>query len=178
VKGSDTTIEGAGYRGVPNPEIRCSDLHLATAEDISLGLSTCDYQMLVYAALARCRIVAFLRPFDRPLPSPLTAYHVVLPSLPVTHSLHVAKVSLFLYLLPLPFALSLSLSQEYDPYTGSPFQVATPYPALFIAVTTSESLLKSPSWWTPKSWHSPLTMPHSSFVKRRTDHRTFIRTRH
>ena len=53
--GSDTTIEGAGYRGVPNPEIRCSDLHLATAEDISLGLSACDYQMLVYAALARCR---------------------------------------------------------------------------------------------------------------------------
>ena len=45
--GRDTTIESAGYRGVPNPEIRCSDLHLATAEDISLGLSLCGRQAMV-----------------------------------------------------------------------------------------------------------------------------------
>ena len=37
--GRDTTIEGAGYRGVPYPEIRCPDRHLADAEDISLRLS-------------------------------------------------------------------------------------------------------------------------------------------
>jgi len=36
-----TTTQGAGYHGVTNPKIRCSDLPLATAEDISLGLSLC-----------------------------------------------------------------------------------------------------------------------------------------
>ncbi len=45
-QGVDTTIEDAGYRGVPNPEIPCSDRHLAAAEDISLGLSLCDCQDL------------------------------------------------------------------------------------------------------------------------------------
>ena len=42
VKGSDTTIEYAGYYGVPNPEIRYSDHHLAAAEANSLGLSFYD----------------------------------------------------------------------------------------------------------------------------------------
>ena len=33
------TIEATGYRGIPYPEIRCPDGHLADAEVISLGLS-------------------------------------------------------------------------------------------------------------------------------------------
>ena len=37
-KGRNTTIEDAGYRGVPYPEIRCPDRHLADAEVVSLGL--------------------------------------------------------------------------------------------------------------------------------------------
>ena len=40
--GRNSTIEDTGHRGVPNPEIRCSDRHLAAAEDISLGLSGSD----------------------------------------------------------------------------------------------------------------------------------------
>ena len=43
--GRNTTIEDAGYRGVPNPEIRCPDRHLATAEGISLGLNFCVRRM-------------------------------------------------------------------------------------------------------------------------------------
>ena len=39
-----STIEATEYCGVPYPKIRCSDRHLAAAEDISLGLSLCDYQ--------------------------------------------------------------------------------------------------------------------------------------
>ena len=38
-EGRGSTIEDAGYCGVPYPEIRCSDRHLADAEDISLRLS-------------------------------------------------------------------------------------------------------------------------------------------
>jgi hypothetical protein len=34
-----STIEDAGYREVPYPEMRCPDRHLADAEDISLRLS-------------------------------------------------------------------------------------------------------------------------------------------
>ena len=37
--GRNATIEDARYRGVPNPEIRCPDRHLAAAEGISLGLN-------------------------------------------------------------------------------------------------------------------------------------------
>jgi hypothetical protein len=43
--GSMRSIGVAGYRGVPNPEIRCSDQHLAAAEDISLRLSFCSCQV-------------------------------------------------------------------------------------------------------------------------------------
>ena len=38
-KGRNTTIEDAGHRGVPYPEIRCPDRLLANAEVVSLGLS-------------------------------------------------------------------------------------------------------------------------------------------
>jgi hypothetical protein len=48
---SDTTIEGAGYRGVPNPDIRCSDRHLADAEDISLRLSFCVRRVVIRAEI-------------------------------------------------------------------------------------------------------------------------------
>ena len=37
-KSRNTTIEDAGYRGVPYPEIRCPDRHLADAEANGLGL--------------------------------------------------------------------------------------------------------------------------------------------
>ena len=38
MQGRNTTIGDAGYRGVPIPDIRCPDRHLAHAEVISLGL--------------------------------------------------------------------------------------------------------------------------------------------
>ena len=44
-EGRDTTIEDAGYCGVLNPDIRCSALHLAAAEDISLRMSFCVRQV-------------------------------------------------------------------------------------------------------------------------------------
>ena len=55
--GRDTTIEGAGYRGVPYPEIRCPDRHLADAEDISLGLSLCGRQVVIRDLESSVRVV-------------------------------------------------------------------------------------------------------------------------
>ena len=58
---SDTTIEGAGYRGVPNPDIRCSDRHLADAEDISLRLSFCVRRVVIRDLESSVRLVRELR---------------------------------------------------------------------------------------------------------------------
>nr|HIL75298.1 hypothetical protein [Rhodospirillales bacterium] len=44
--GRNTTIEDAGYRGIPNSDIRCPDRHLADAEVISLGLKLASSRCL------------------------------------------------------------------------------------------------------------------------------------
>jgi hypothetical protein len=59
----DVALGAVVDRGVPNPEIRCSDRHLATAEDISLGLSFCVRQVVIRDLESSVRLVRELLPW-------------------------------------------------------------------------------------------------------------------